>query len=96
MKKLIFIGLITCGPLFANNCDILLKEADKYLQRVPLCDVTSEKHANIALAYYKRYEICRYEYEKAGTKFKTDIATSFKINPLDDDNESFECQKHKN
>ncbi|WP_418181384.1 hypothetical protein ACNSOL_11835 (plasmid) [Aliarcobacter lanthieri] len=96
MKKLIYIGLLSCSSLFAANCDDLLKEADKYLQRVPLCDVSAEKNANIALVYYKRYEICRYQYESSNNSYRSNIAKTFKIHPFVDDSKPFECEKHKN
>lgn len=86
MRKILFIGLLATSSLFGEygtNCDNLLKEADKYLSRVALCEVTAEKHATIALAYYKRYEIC-INY----------LRTNFQINPLVDE-EPFKCENHK-
>jgi hypothetical protein len=86
MKKILIVGLIATSSLFGEygtNCDNLLKEADKYLSRVALCEVTAEKHATIALAYYKRYEIC-INY----------LRTNFQINPLVDE-EPFKCENHK-
>ena len=86
MRKILFIGLLATSSLFGEygtNCDNLLKEADKYLNRVALCEVTAEKHATIALAYYKRYEIC-INY----------LRTNFQINPLVDE-EPFKCENHK-
>ena len=54
MKKFfIALSLIISNSLFGANCDNLLKEADKYLSRVALCEATADKHATIALAYYK-------------------------------------------
>ena len=86
MKKILIVGLIATSSLFGEygtNCDNLLKEADKYLSRVALCEVTAEKHATIALAYYKRYEIC-INY----------LRTNFQINPLVDE-EPFKCENYK-
>ena len=86
MKKILIVGLIATSSLFGEygtNCDNLLKEADKYLSIVALCEVTAEKHATIALAYYKRYEIC-INY----------LRTNFQINPLVDE-EPFKCENHK-
>ena len=84
MKKFFIAwSLIISNSLFGANCDNLLKEADKYLSRVALCEATSEKHATIALAYYKRYEIC-INY----------LRTNFQINPLVDE-EPFKCENHK-
>ena len=84
MKKFFIAwSLIISNSLFGANCDNLLKEADKYLSRVALCEVTAEKHATISLAYYKRYEIC-INY----------LRTNFQINPLVDE-EPFKCENHK-
>ena len=97
MRKILFIGLLATSSLFgANgaNCDNLLKEADKYLNRVALCEVTAEKHATIALAYYKRYEICAYNYENTNSNYKTGSQKTFKINPLEDEQEPFKCENH--
>ncbi len=49
MRKILFIGLLATSSLFGangTNCDNLLKEADKYLSRVALCEVTAEKTCN--------------------------------------------------
>lgn len=90
MKKYFFILLTICSYSFAaetqtdtGRCGHILAEGDKYLQRVPLCDVSAEKHANIAMVYYKRYELC----EKQG-------GYNFKINKLED--EHFKCGNYKN
>ncbi len=85
MKKILIVGLIATSSLFGaigTNCDNLLAEADKYLSRVALCEVTAEKHATISLAYYKRYEICI-----------NHLRTNFQINPLIDE-EPFKCENH--
>lgn len=87
MKKILIVGLIATSSLLeasVTNCDSLLREADKYLSRVALCEATSEKHATIALAYYKRYEIC-INY----------LRTNFQINPLEDEEEPYKCENHK-
>ena len=84
MKKFFIAwSLIISNSLFGANCDNLLKEADKYLSRVALCEVTAEKHATISLAYYKRYEICI-----------NHLRTNFQINPLVDE-KPFKCENHK-
>lgn len=61
MKRVVLLTIFGLSSLFANSCDYILKEGDKYLKRIPLCEVTAEKHSNIALAYYKRYELCKTE-----------------------------------
>ncbi|MCT7647564.1 hypothetical protein [Aliarcobacter butzleri] len=88
MKKSILFLFLLYSSLVASNCQDILKEADKYLQRVPLCDITAEKHANIALTYYKRYEICM---KLSETGYKND----FDINPLDIIKEVHEGKKEK-
>lgn len=98
MKKILIVGLIATSSLLeasVTNCDSLLREADKYLSRVALCEATSEKHATIALAYYKRYEICAYNYENTNSNYKTGSQKTFKINPLEDEEEPYKCENHK-
>ena len=95
MKRIfIALSLILSSSLFGANCDNLLKEADKYLSRVALCEATAEKHATIALAYYKRYEICTYNYEDNGSNYRTGHQKIFQIDPLVDEY-PFKCENHK-
>lgn len=87
MKKSIIFLFFIYSNLTATSCLDILKEGDKYLNRVPLCEATNEKHSNIANAYYKRYEIC-VKLEGKGT------VNNFNINPFDD-TETYDCKKEK-
>lgn len=83
MKRIVFLSIVFLNILYANNCRDILAEGDKYLQRVPLCDELSEKHANIARVYYERYEIC--------TKQNVE-QRNFTVNPLEEKSKPFECK----
>lgn len=80
MKRLILIPFIAMS-LYATECENLLKEGDKYLQRIPLCDVVAVDNAILAKAYYERYNIC--------IKGK---GKSLKVNILEND---FKCEEKK-
>lgn len=82
MKKTLFLLFFTSFLLANDSCLNLLKEGDKYLQRIPLCDETAEKHALLAKAYFERYNICIKNPE-----------LKININPLID--EDYKCDNHK-
>ena len=98
MKRNIFLIILgISSSLFAaedqvdkGRCGHILAEGDKYLGRVSLCDVSAEKHANIALAYYKRYELCK----QSANRITGASGYNFKINRFVED-KPFECENHK-
>ncbi len=81
MKRLILIPFIAMS-LYATECENLLKEGDKYLQRIPLCDVVAVDNATLAKAYYERYNICVKDK-------KYNVKRPLKIHPFDDE---FKCE----
>lgn len=78
MKRLVLIPFLAMS-LYATECENLLKEGDKYLQRIPLCDVVAADNAILAKAYYERYNICVHSNDNK----------VLKVHPLDD---NFKCE----
>lgn len=83
MKKILATLTLIAINSFGSGCDDLLREGDKYLQRIPLCDEMSAQNAAIANTYYTRYEIC------AKSTVKRDIEA---LNILDNKEDS-KCTK---
>lgn len=67
-----------------TKCNYILAEGDKFLQRVPLCEESAQKHASIAMAYYKRYELCKEQKD----------SEMFIVNRLAEE-KPFRCENHK-
>ncbi len=80
MKKILCLLMLTI-PLFASKCEHILKESDKYLQQISNTNDIEFANSNstIALAYYKRFEICIYQYEDKKENYTTRVAKEFNI-----------------
>lgn len=81
MSRILLLSLLITNYLFASKCEHLLKEGDKYLEKVSLSKDASivNYYSNAANAYFKRFEICIYQYESNTQNYRTNSAKEFTI-----------------
>lgn len=71
MKKILML-ILSCNYLFGAQCSNLIKEGDENLRKAQSTSSVSvgEYYSSLALAYYKRYEICVYYYENSNENYR--------------------------
>ena len=78
MKKMLCLIFLS-SYLFGAQCSNLIKEGDENLRKAQSTSSVSvgEYYSSLALAYYKRYEICVYYYENSNENYRVPEAKEF-------------------
>lgn len=71
--------ILSCNYLFGAQCSNLIKEGDENLRKAQSTSSVSvgEYYSSLALAYYKRFEICVYYYENNNENYRVPEAKEF-------------------